>query len=180
MAYESFGTDEYLFEGSLWKTPLDLDALNDQPEPYWVYLFHLTLGHHGIFSLTPIFLFSALGADTGCLEGAAGFLEVCWTGLHVAGRPRAGGLLLLRPDGPGAADGRLYPYLWVFWLIPGLLALLALLSGIILLRGGGSAAVGRCLVDNGVDRRDSGVLHLESEGAELRRHDAGTALGRSG
>ena len=62
LAYESFGSDEYLYEGSLWKTPLDLDAFNDHPEPYAVYLFHMTLGHHGVLSLTPIFFFSALGA----------------------------------------------------------------------------------------------------------------------
>ena len=62
VAYEAFGSDEYLYEGSLWKTPLDLDAFNDHPEPRAVYLFHMTLGHHGVFSLTPIFLFSAWGA----------------------------------------------------------------------------------------------------------------------
>jgi hypothetical protein len=62
LAYESFGSDEYLWEGSLWKTPLDLDALNVHPEPYGIYLFHMTFGHHGIFSLTPIFLFCVLGA----------------------------------------------------------------------------------------------------------------------
>jgi hypothetical protein len=62
LAYESFGTDEYLWAGSIWKTPLEMDAFNEHPEPYATYLFHMTLGHHGIFSLTPIFLFSALGA----------------------------------------------------------------------------------------------------------------------
>ena len=62
LAYESFGTDEYLYEGSLWKTPLDLDAFNVHPEPHPVYLLHMTLGHHGFFSLTPIFLFSCWGA----------------------------------------------------------------------------------------------------------------------
>jgi hypothetical protein len=62
IAYESFGTDEYLYEGSLWKTPLDLDAFNDHPEPVAVYFFHMTLGHHGVLSLTPIFFFSAWGA----------------------------------------------------------------------------------------------------------------------
>jgi hypothetical protein len=62
VAYESFGSDEYLYEGSLWKTPLDLDAFNDAPEPYALYFFHMTLGHHGVLSLTPIFFFSAWGA----------------------------------------------------------------------------------------------------------------------
>ena len=49
LAYEAFGTDEYLFEGSLWKTPLDLDAFNEHPEPYATYFFHMTSGHHGVF-----------------------------------------------------------------------------------------------------------------------------------
>ncbi len=62
LAYESFGTDDYLWEGSLWKTPLELDWFNEHPEPYAIYLFHMTLGHHGVFSLTPIFLFSMFGA----------------------------------------------------------------------------------------------------------------------
>ena len=48
LAYEAFGTDEYLYEGSLWKTPLDLDAFNEHPEPYAIYFFHMTLGHHGV------------------------------------------------------------------------------------------------------------------------------------
>ncbi len=123
LAYESFGTDEYLFEGSLWKTPLDLDALNDQPEPYWVYLFHMTLGHHGIFSLTPIFLFSALGAIR-LLGGGGRFLEV-WTGITFLAVLGLGGLVSLRPVGLGGrgtvasvfvgtlVDSRVC---WRFWL----------------------------------------------------------------
>jgi hypothetical protein len=74
LAYEAFGTDEYLYEGSLWKTPLDLDAFNDHPEPYAIYFFHMTLGHHGFFSLTPIFFFSALGAVR--LLGAGGWFPL--------------------------------------------------------------------------------------------------------
>ena len=31
LAYEAFGTDEYLYEGSFWKTPLELDAFNEHP-----------------------------------------------------------------------------------------------------------------------------------------------------
>ena len=135
LAYESFGTDEYLYEGSLWKTPLDLDALNEHPEPYSVYLFHLTLGHHGIFSLTPILLFSALGAIR-LLGGGGRFLEV-WTGLTFLAVLGLAGYYFNDPSA-WAAYGQLYPYLWVFWLIPGLLALLAASSGIILLRGGGA------------------------------------------
>ncbi len=62
LPYESFGSKEYSYEGSFWLTPLELDAFNKYPEPKGVYLFHMTFGHHGIFSLTPLFLFSAWGA----------------------------------------------------------------------------------------------------------------------
>jgi hypothetical protein len=135
LAYEAFGTDEYLFEGSLWKTPLDLDALNENPEPYWVYLFHMTLGHHGIFSLTPIFVFSAVGA-TRLLGGGGRFLNF-WTGITFVAVLGMTGYYLYDPSA-WAADGRLHPYLWVFWLIPGLLGLWALASGFVVLRGGGA------------------------------------------
>ena len=177
LAYESFGTDEYLFEGSLWKTPLDLDALNDQPEPYWVYLFHMTLGHHGIFSLTPIFLFSALGAIR-LLGGGGRFLEV-WTGITFLAILGLGGLYLYDPSA-WAAGGRLQAYSWALWLIPGSAGAFGWLEWDY------PAARGRCtvggcrLVDNGVDLRDPGVLHLEPEGTKLRRHDAGAAPGCSG
>jgi hypothetical protein len=54
----------------------------------WLYMFHLLLGHHGIFSLSPIFLLSVLGmaypklADTTpraslkCLLYLAGLISV--------------------------------------------------------------------------------------------------------
>ena len=119
LAYESFGTDEYLYEGSLWKTPLDLDAFNDHPEPYAIYLFHMTLGHHGVFSLTPIFLFSAWGADTIARRRRP---------IRKVAGPRGS-----RRGGPGLADDR-------------------------------------------ADHRGAGILHLEPQGAELRRLDPGTSL----
>jgi hypothetical protein len=60
--YEEFGTKSYEYHGSYWTTPLQMDWFNKEPEPYGIYLLHMTLGHHGVFSLTPIFLFSAYGA----------------------------------------------------------------------------------------------------------------------
>ncbi len=135
LAYEAFGSDEYLYEGSLWKTPLDLDALNETPESHGVYLFHLILGHHGILSLTPVFLFSALGAIR-LLGGGRGFLVVTnW--LTIPAVVGLTGYYLYNPSA-WAADGSLHSYRWVLLLIPALLGLLALLSGIILLKGGGA------------------------------------------
>jgi hypothetical protein len=124
LAYEAFGTDEYLYEGSLWKTPLDLDFFNEQPEPYATYLFHMTLGHHGIFSLTPIFLLSALGAAR-LLAGGTWFpiprrgmspmVAVAWltTVLTVV-------VLAFYTWNPKARNygGSTQGLRWLFWLIP--------------------------------------------------------------
>ena len=130
LAYEAFGTDEYLYEGSFWKTPLDLDALNEHPEPYATYFFHMTLGHHGFFSLTPIFLLAALGAVR--LLGAGAWFPV----------PRWGGsamtvvawlttvltviLLAFYTWNPKARNygGSTQGLRWLFWLIPFWLLLL--------------------------------------------------------
>ncbi len=48
----------YFYPGSYWLTPLSADALD---EPKWQYFLHMTIGHHGVFSLTPIFLFAFWG-----------------------------------------------------------------------------------------------------------------------
>ncbi len=60
--YEEFGTKSYQYEGSYWNAPLEMDWFNVNPESYSTYVFHMTLGHHGVFSLTPLYLFSMLGA----------------------------------------------------------------------------------------------------------------------
>lgn len=39
-----------------------IDALNDHAESLFVYFLHMTVGHHGVFSLTPILAFAAFGA----------------------------------------------------------------------------------------------------------------------
>ena len=55
--YAGYGTELYNFtengRPSYWMNPQGIDKGGDSP---LVYLFHCLLGHHGIFSLTPIFL----------------------------------------------------------------------------------------------------------------------------
>jgi hypothetical protein len=55
--YATYGSDTYVYTHngipSYWTNPRDLDA-NTEPLP--VYLFHCLLGHHGLFSLTPVLL----------------------------------------------------------------------------------------------------------------------------
>jgi hypothetical protein len=77
-AYEK--KDWYVFEGSYWKLdstgrlvgsskdPVtgeliigDPSGIDNQFEPWYVYLFHMWLGHHGVFSLTPVLLFVGIG-----------------------------------------------------------------------------------------------------------------------
>ncbi len=130
LAYEAFGTDEYLYEGSLWKTPLELDAFNEHPERYATYFFHMTLGHHGFFSLTPIFLFSALGAARLVVtrgsfplprRGESAMPVLAWLTVVLTAV-----LLAFYTWNPKARNygGSTQGLRWLFWLIPFWLLLL--------------------------------------------------------
>lgn len=62
-AYEKFGGEWYNFAGSHWSkrgTPLG-KGIDFNDEPTTVYAFHLLFGHHGWFSLTPVFLLAVGG-----------------------------------------------------------------------------------------------------------------------
>ncbi len=129
--YEEFGTKSYNYEGSYWNTPLEFDWFNastpgpdgtsiPNQEPYEVYLFHMTLGHHGVFSLTPIFLFALLGAGIQIVKrdklSALAWLTLILTVAMLAfytWNPKA------RNYG-GSTQG----LRWLFWLIPFWLAVL--------------------------------------------------------
>ncbi len=115
LVYEEFGTESYTYEGSYWNTPLEFDWFNKYPEPTWVYLLHMTVGHHGIFSLTPIFLFSIYA----CVRNTFG-----------RGRPLRGisaltlvltiALIAFYTWNPKARNygGTTRGLRWLFWLIP--------------------------------------------------------------
>ena len=117
LAYEDFGTKSYEYYGSYWTTPLEMDYFNKAREPYAVYLFHMTLGHHGVFSLTPIFVFSVIGAlrlmfgpaHRGRMRAVAWMTMVLTIALlaFYAWNPKA------RNYG-GSTQG----LRWLFWLIP--------------------------------------------------------------
>jgi hypothetical protein len=64
-AYEHFGSAWYEFEGSHWKVdpnvvPHGIDWAY-RSEGRGAYAFHMLLGHHGLFSLTPVFLLTVAG-----------------------------------------------------------------------------------------------------------------------
>lgn len=60
--YSSYGSDKYRyeFEGipSYWMNPQGLDRNLDSPLMYFV---HCTIGHHGLLSLTPVWLLTLIG-----------------------------------------------------------------------------------------------------------------------
>ena len=66
--YANFGSEKYNFviDGvpSYWMDPDGVDRNLDSP---FVYFVHSTVGHHGIFSLTPLFLLSLIGW---CVSGS--------------------------------------------------------------------------------------------------------------
>jgi hypothetical protein len=57
--YAYFGTEYYEYKSdSHWSDPPGIDGLHQDK---WTYFTHMTVGHHGIFSLTPIFVFAVIG-----------------------------------------------------------------------------------------------------------------------
>jgi len=125
----------YDFPGSYWKIDPDSGRLvgsktdpatghvtlnvtggiDNQYEPWYLYLFHMLAGHHGIFSLSPIFIFTVIGVilllrqPANSLRGVA-LLTVFLTVvllifyLFFAGQRNYGGM----------CNG----LRWLFWLIP--------------------------------------------------------------
>lgn len=113
--YEEFGTKSYEFQGSYWQTPLEFDYLNKYPEPYGVYLFHMTLGHHGVFSLTPIFLFSIWGILANLVGRGRKLPTTAWLTLTLTAA-----MLAFYTWNPKARNygGSTQGLRWLFWLIP--------------------------------------------------------------
>jgi cell division protein FtsW (lipid II flippase) len=75
LAYSKFGTEWYEYEGSHWRSHAERGNEKGQPkrgidwaknkEDKPTYAFHLLLGHHGWFSLTPIYLLALGGMGLG-------------------------------------------------------------------------------------------------------------------
>jgi hypothetical protein len=113
--YEEFGTQSYKYDLSYWSTPLEFDYFNEVPEPKTVYLFHMTLGHHGIWSLSPIFLLAAIGLAASLFDRARRMATLSWlTFLLTAG------MLAFYTWNPKARNygGSTQGLRWLFWLFP--------------------------------------------------------------
>ena len=124
----------YEFEGSYWKIDRDSGRLvgssrdeqgkliigdpkgiDNQFEPAPVYVFHMLLGHHGVFSLSPIFVFSALGVARVLADRSHRYWAVA---LLAAGLTFV--LLIFYTFFAGTRNygGMTNGLRWFFWLIP--------------------------------------------------------------
>ena len=110
--YMYYGTEKYLYPGSYWANPKGIDRGGDSTI---VYFLHCTIGHHGIFSLSPVYLFSLIAwfrpRDIGrCslkpMVWLGAFLTVCILGFY-----------LTRTENYNYG-GNTSGLRWAFWLIP--------------------------------------------------------------
>ena len=119
----------YEFKGSYWKIDPesgrlvggsnDPKSIDSQHEPPYVYIFHMLLGHHGVFSLSPIFVLSAIGLARVLAKSESSWkpLAILTVGLTVL----LVAFYTFAPEfGMGQRNygGRCNGMRWLFWLIP--------------------------------------------------------------
>jgi hypothetical protein len=86
-----------------------------EPDPL-VYLFHVLIGHHGIFSLTPVWILSFAGMISLCF---ATHLNLRWFGVaSIAISVAVIAFYVSRPEIDRNYGGVSSGLRWVFWLIP--------------------------------------------------------------
>jgi hypothetical protein len=137
-AYSDFGGPWYDYAGSHWKkwelvrAGQFVPGIDFNQEPTAVYAFHLLLGHHGWFSLTPAFVVSLLGLLSLTKQSGSQVVAVLGRAVPPAGRvftPALIGPLTLAVSAVVFAfylsrtqsynyGGNTSGPRWLFWLIP--------------------------------------------------------------
>jgi hypothetical protein len=114
--YADYGTEKYKYvvDGvpSYWMHPGGLDANHESP---LVYLFHCTLGHHGILSLSPIFLLAIAAWVVPRLARGSSLRLVLWASAAITVIVLA--FYLTRTENYNYG-GNTSGLRWTFWLIP--------------------------------------------------------------
>jgi hypothetical protein len=103
-------TSRYLYEGSHWVAPSGIDAAS---EPKHIYLLHMLVGHHGILSLTPLWLFAGLAGLLFLGGYSRQWAEIQWMSIILTVVVLAAYVVVTNNYGGGAKGFR-----WSFWLIP--------------------------------------------------------------
>jgi hypothetical protein len=124
---------------SYWRNPVGVD----RGEPSVAkYALHATVGHHGIFSLTPIWLLSAWGV-TLWWRGGRRDLALCVALLSVV----CLAFYLARPLADRNYGGMTSGFRWMFWFAPlWLLAMLPAVDRLARWRSGRAAALALLIV----------------------------------
>jgi hypothetical protein len=105
----------YEYEGSYW-TPENKAGVDKGEPSQAVYAFHALLGHHGIFSLTPIWLLSLVGMGLWLRRGprslqAFALMVLMLTLVCVA-------FYIMRPEKDRNYGGVSCGFRWMFWFTP--------------------------------------------------------------
>jgi hypothetical protein len=99
---------------SYWTNPVGIDR--GEPNP-WVYAFHVLVGHHGIFSLTPIWFLAVVGTVRWMVRPPNASMR--WIVLMTALVSLACiAFYLLRPQMDRNYGGVASGFRWTFWLTP--------------------------------------------------------------
>ncbi len=107
----------YEYPGSYWLRQNEDKSNVDQGEPDWRrYLFNLTLGHHGAFSLTPIWLLSIFGVLAMCVSPRYKLRLLAL--LIIAVSAVVVSFYVTRPIEDRNYGGWTCGPRWLFWLIP--------------------------------------------------------------
>ena len=106
----------YEYEGSYWSS--DKKQGVDRGEPSRVvYAFHVMVGHHGILSLTPIWLLSILGTIIWLMRGDAAERGLAATTILLT-LVSLSFFIVLRPVEDRNYGGVSCCFRWIVWLIP--------------------------------------------------------------
>lgn len=114
--YLAYGTELYLWEHegikSYWMTPRGMDQSLDSPLAYF---FHCVLGHHGIFSLTPVLLLIGLSIAVRSKWKDSPAASATWLGLGLS--VAVLGFYLTRTENYNYG-GNTFGLRWMIWLTP--------------------------------------------------------------
>jgi len=105
----------YEYEASYW-TPERKTGVDRGEPSRAVYAFHLLAGHHGVFSLTPIWLLSAVGVGIWLGRGERSLRVVALGVLTLTAVCTA--FYILRPEEDRNYGGVSCGFRWLFWLTP--------------------------------------------------------------
>lgn len=105
-----FGSEWYVYPGSHWASPRGIDAADEAKS---VYAFHLLVGHHGLFSLTPMLLLSLAGMALALARGDLGLRLVAMLALVLGAVMFLFYVVKTNNYGGWTSGPR-----WFFWLLP--------------------------------------------------------------